>query len=89
VTAWTLFGTTIVFGLTYQWLSVRRIWDQFHETHCTARNAHKPGYRKTWWVIRLGDLNLALFWLPMVGSFYVGIAFFIYFAAHFIRAIPS
>lgn len=89
VTAWILFGTTIVFGLTYKWLSVRRVWDQFHETYRTTKNAQRPGYRRTWWIIKLGDVNLAFFWFPMVCSFYAGIGFFIYFAADCIRTIHN
>jgi hypothetical protein len=79
--AWFCFLVAIGFGLLYQWASIRRVWDQFHDTHRTPENASKPGYRKTRWVVNFGDFNLSAVWVTMTLSFYIGAIFFTVFAA--------
>jgi ABC-type Fe3+-siderophore transport system permease subunit len=80
IASWAFFVLAIAFGLTYQWLSIRRIWDQFHQANRTPENASQPGYRTTRWVIRMDRLNLSLVWLGMVGGFYAAAVLFTIFA---------
>jgi hypothetical protein len=79
--AWFCFLLAIGFGLIYQWLSVRRVWDDHHEMVKTDQNKDKPGIRFTVWVPHFPDLNLSIFYGGMVVFFFVGVVFFVWFAA--------
>jgi len=70
--AWGCFLLTIFFGLVYQWLAIRRVWDQFHSRFRTPENVSQPGYRRTWWVPHFDNLNLAGVWGGMTCKFSVG-----------------
>ena len=85
--AWLCFLLTIGFGLLYQWMSIRRAWDDFHNTYRTAQNASRPGFRQTWWVINFSKFNLASVWLSMTGSFYLGAILFTIFAIRLIETV--
>jgi hypothetical protein len=91
VTAWLCFLMSIAFGLTYQWFSVRRLWDDFHEANWTPEKSSRPGYRKTWWVISFSKFNLAWLWFGMAGSFYLGSILFTWFAYELIskKILPN
>lgn len=78
--SWVCFLLTIGFGLLYQWMSIRRVWDDFHNTYRTPRNVSRPGYRQTWWVIDFRNFNLSGVWVGMTASFYVGAILFTVFA---------
>lgn len=80
IASWVLFLIAIVCGLLYQWLSMRRLWDQYHMGNRTPQNMHEPGYRITKGVVRIDNLNLSWIWLGMMGAFYLGAVFFVIFA---------
>ena len=82
--AWGCFLLTIFFGLLYQWLGIRRVWDQFHNRFRNPQNASEPGYRHTWWVPQTENLNLGGVWGGMTGSFLLGAILFTIFAADLI-----
>jgi len=85
VLAWIFFLLAIAFGLLYQWLSIRLMWDQLHESQRTSKNCDKPGFRQTWWVPRFGWLNRSMLFGGMVFSLYLGALCFVCFAAHALR----
>jgi hypothetical protein len=84
VASWVFFILSIGFGITYQWLSIRRIWDQFHQANRTLENALQPGFRFTKWIPRIDGMNLSLFWLGMTGCLYAGVILFAIYAAQII-----
>lgn len=45
--SWLFFLFCIAFGLVYQWLSMRRLWDQYHAGNWTPDKDRDPGYRTT------------------------------------------
>lgn len=61
VLAWISFLLTIGFGLLYQWLAIRLMWDDLCTTQITWENKAKPGYRTTSWVPQFGWLNRSFF----------------------------
>jgi hypothetical protein len=79
--AWFCFLVSIGCGLLYQWMSVRRVWDQLHDLLRTKENVHQPGIRFTKWVVHFPKLNLSAFYGGMVGFFFVGAYLFVWFAA--------
>jgi hypothetical protein len=81
VTSWVLFLFAIGLGLTYQWLSMRRLWDQYHAGNWTPENAHEPGYRTTKGILKTEKINLSWVWLGMTGTFYLGAIFFVIYAS--------
>jgi hypothetical protein len=78
---WVLFLFCIGCGLIYQWLAIRRIWDQYHGGHRTVDNMHEPGYRQTKWLMQTATLNMSWFWLGMTGSFFAGAVCFVIYAS--------
>ncbi len=50
----------IGFGLAYQWLAIRRMWDKLHRDHLTKENAAEWGFRITPWVPQFSRLNRSL-----------------------------
>ena len=77
IPSWALFLIAIVCGLLYQWLSMRRLWDQYHMGNRTRDNMHEPGYRITPRLLKIDKLNLSWIWLGMMGTFYLGAVFFV------------
>lgn len=82
--SWLFFLLSIGLGLVYQWLSIRRLWDQYHAGNWTPDKDLEPGYRTTKGILRIDKLNLAWVWLGMTGSLFAGAAFFVVYSAHFI-----
>jgi hypothetical protein len=82
VLAWISFLLTIGFGLLYQWLAIRLMWDDLCTTQITWENKAKPGYRTTSWVPQFGWLNRSFLYGGMVLFFYLGAILFVWFAAH-------
>jgi hypothetical protein len=78
--SWTLFLISIVCGLVYQWVAMRRLWDQYHMGHRTIENMHEAGYRVTKGIPQTGGMNLSWFWLGMTGCFFLGAVFFVFYA---------
>jgi hypothetical protein len=78
--AWVSFLLAIGFGLLYQWLSVRRLWNQLHKDHLTEQNATNWGFRTTLYVPRLEWLHRSILYGGMVLFFYVGAIMFVMFA---------
>jgi hypothetical protein len=85
VVAWTSFLLAIGFGLAYQWLAIRRMWDELHTTQATDQNIAQPGFRTTRWVPKFEWLNRSYLYGCMLGFFYLGAIFFVVFAAHVLR----
>ena len=44
---WISFLLAIFFGLAYQWLAIRMVWDELHRAQRTRWNANSPGFRIT------------------------------------------
>jgi hypothetical protein len=86
IASWALFLVAIACGLLYQWLSMRRLWDQYHMGNRTPENMHEPGYRVTPGVVKIDKLNLSWIWLGMMGAFYLGAVFFAIYAGTVIVA---
>jgi hypothetical protein len=78
--SWLFFLLCIGFGLAYQWLSMRRLWDQYHAGHWEPDRAEEPGYRTTKGILRTERLNLSWVWLGMTGSLFAGALFFMIYA---------
>jgi hypothetical protein len=82
---WSMFLISIGCGLTYQWLAVRRLWDQYHGGHRTPENMNEPGYRQTKGIVRTTSLNLSWIWMGMTLGLYLGAISFVFYAAHVIK----
>lgn len=79
ISSWVLFLVSIACGLAYQWLSMRRLWDQYHGGHRTTENIKEPGYRMTKGIMQIGGMNLSWVWFGMtVGLFAGALCFAIY-----------
>jgi hypothetical protein len=74
--SWLFFLLSIAFGLIYQWLSMRRLWDQYHAGNWTPERANEPGYRTTSGILQTETMNLSWVWLGMTGSLFAGALFF-------------
>ena len=85
VLAWISFLLAIGFGLAYQWLAIRLMWDELHRAQITDQNIAKPGFRTTWWVPQLRWLNRSILYGCMLGFFYLGAILCVVFAAHALR----
>ncbi|MGH9774382.1 MAG: hypothetical protein ACRD50_05480 [Candidatus Acidiferrales bacterium] len=85
VLAWISFLLAVGFGLLYQWLAIRLMWDELHRVQIAHQNITKPGFRTTWWVPQLRWLNRSLLYGCMLVFFYVGGILFVVFATHAIR----
>jgi hypothetical protein len=85
VLAWISFLLAIGFGLLYQWLAVRLMWDELHRAQTTNQNLTQPGFRTTWWVPQFRWLNRSLPFACMLGFFYLGAILFVVFAARAMR----
>jgi len=79
--SWVLFLASIGCGLIYQWLAIRRLWDQYHGGHRTEENMREPGYRLTKGIMQTGNMNLSWYWLGMTGGFFAGAVCFVLYAA--------
>jgi hypothetical protein len=79
--SWALFLISIGCGMVYQWLAVRRLWDQYHGGHRTRENMHEPGYRVTKGIMQSANLTLSWLWLGMTGGFLGGALCFLIYAA--------
>jgi hypothetical protein len=82
--SWLFFLLCIAFGLVYQWLSMRRLWDQYHAGNWTPEKDREPGYRTTKGILRTDKLNLSWVWLGMTGSMFAGALFFVVYSGLFI-----
>lgn len=80
VISWICFLLAIGFGLAYQWLAVRRVWDELHRIQFDDRKAAEPGFRLTKWIPQLKNLNRSFVYGGMVTFFYLGALFFVFFA---------
>lgn len=85
--AWACFLVAIAFGLLYQWLSVRRVWDDLHNMQRTAQNVDRPGFRITSWVIHFEQFNLSKVYGGMVFFFFWGAALFVIFSITVIKTL--
>jgi hypothetical protein len=83
--SWGSFLLSIGFGLCYQWLATRRLWDQLHSDHITAETAKQWGFRTTPTVPTFEGVNRSFIYGAMVLFFYVGAISFVLFAAKAIR----
>jgi hypothetical protein len=79
--SWAGFLMCILFGLVYQWLAIRLVWDELHEVNKTISNSREVGFRSTWWIPRLHWLNRSALYGGMVICFFLGVVFFVLFAA--------
>jgi hypothetical protein len=79
--AWGCFLLSIGCGLLYQWMSVRRVWDQLHDLLRTTGNVDQPGTRFSWWVLHFPKLNFSMFYAGMVFFLFLGAYLFVWFAA--------
>ncbi len=77
---WGLFLVSISCGLLYQWLSMRRLWDQYHAGNRTLENMKEPGYRLTRFLPQTGSFNLSYAWLGITLGLFGGAVFFIIYA---------
>jgi hypothetical protein len=82
VLAWISFLLAIGFGLAYQWLAVRLMWNELHKAQIAEWNITQPGFRSTWWVPQFRWLNRSILYGCMLGFFYIGAILFVVFAAH-------
>lgn len=80
VLAWLSFLSAIGFGLFYQWLPVRRLWDQLHKDHITDANKDRWGFKRTPGIPQFNWLNRSILYGGMVASFFLGAIFFVLFA---------
>lgn len=80
ILSWIFFFLAIVFGLVYQWLAIRLVWDELHRVQITEQKAAEPGFRTTWWVPQLRWLNRSIFYGGMVVFFLLGAFLFGAFA---------
>jgi len=79
------FLIAIAFGLLYQWLAIRLVWDELHRAQITDQNIAEPGFRTTWWVPQLRWLNRSILYGGMLVFFYLGAILFVVFAASALR----
>ena len=79
--AWAGFLLAIGCGLVYQWLSIRRVWDDFHTMTWTEEKKGQPGYRMSKPIPHIPKLNLSYFYGGMVVCFFIGVVAFVWFAA--------
>lgn len=79
VAAWASFLLAIAFGLAYQWLVVRRLWDQLHSHHFTPEEAREWGIAPGHFVPKFEWLDRAYLYGGMVTFFYLGACFFVLF----------
>jgi hypothetical protein len=79
--AWAGFLLAIGFGLVYQWLSIRRVWDEFHTMTWTEEKKGQPGYRMSKPIPHIPKLNLSYFYGGMAVCFFMGVVAFVWFAA--------
>jgi hypothetical protein len=85
--AWFCFLLAIGCGLVYQWLSVRRVWDDFHKMTWTEEKKDAPGHRVSKLILQTDDkMNLSYLYVGMVGFFSVGVVMFVWFAATTLRS---
>jgi hypothetical protein len=82
--SWAWFLLAILFGLVYQWASIRRSWDELHSFQFTPEKASQPGFRTRWYVVHFPKLNLSIFYFGMFFFFLLGALFFVIFAAQVI-----
>ena len=80
--SWLSFLLAIGFGLSYQWLTIRRIWNQLHKDHLTRENCKDWGFRTTPGIPKFEWLNRSWLYGGMVGFFYLGAILFVVFAAN-------
>ena len=85
VLAWISFLLAIGFGLAYQWLAIRLMWDELHRGQITEQNRAQPGFRTTRWVPQLRSLNRSFLYGCMLVFFYLGAILFVVFSAHALR----
>jgi hypothetical protein len=85
VLAWISFLLAILFGLTYQWLAIKLVWNELHGAQITDQNIAQPGFRTTWWVPQLQRLNRSFLYGCMLVFFYLGAFLFVWFSAHALR----
>jgi hypothetical protein len=85
VLAWIFFLLAIAFGLVYQWLAIRLVWDELHTIQTTDQQVAKPGFRQTWWVPQFQGVNRSILYGGMVVFFYLGAILFVVFAASTLR----
>ena len=83
--AWVCFLLAIAFGLSYQWLATRRLWDQLHSDHITPENAKQWGFRATPTIPTFEGVNRSFLYGAMVGFFYLGAILFVVFAANAVQ----
>jgi hypothetical protein len=81
---WAMFLVSICCGLLYQWLAVRRLWDQYHGGHRTIENMNEPGYRLSKGVMQTGSLNLSWIWMGMTLGLALGALSFVIYSAELI-----
>jgi hypothetical protein len=79
--SWAGFLMCILFGLVYQWLAIRLVWDELYEVNRTISNSREVGFRSTWWIPRLYWLNRSALYGGMVICFFLGVVFFVLFAS--------
>jgi hypothetical protein len=77
--AWVSFLLAIGFGLAYQWLIVRRLWDKLHRDHLTSDNAEEWAVAQAAIIPKLEWLDRSYLYGGMVICFYVGACFFVFF----------
>ena len=85
ILAWIFFLLAIAFGLGYQWLAIRLVWEELHRVQITDQKAAEPGFRTTWWVPQFRWLNRSILYGGMVVFFYLGAILFVAFAAGTLR----
>jgi hypothetical protein len=77
--AWASFLLAIAFGLAYQWLVVRRLWNKLHRDNLTPGNAGDWGVAQSVFVPKLEWLDRSYLYGGMVIFFYLGACFFVLF----------
>jgi hypothetical protein len=77
--AWLSFLLAIGFGLAYQWLIIRRLWDKLHRDHLTPDNAEDWAAAPAAVVPKLEWLDRSYLYGGMVICFYVGACLFVLF----------
>ncbi len=79
IAAWISFLIAIAFGLAYQWLIVRRLWDKLNRDHLTPANAEEWGVAPALLVPKLEWLDRSYLYGGMVIFFYLGACLFVWF----------
>jgi hypothetical protein len=80
IALWGLLVVSISCGLLYQWLSMRKLWDQYHGGHRTIHNMREAGYRITKVIPQTGGINLSYVWFGMMFGLMLGAIFFVVYA---------